>query len=121
MSLFISRLGPEERREPIVIEALERGEYSADSLRSDDEYGTEETVLTGGGIHTLLHEINAASEMNGDVYEGVPSGVAWACHEHPEVVADASASACGAVSGSATMHGGGGEHDVTVAARGAAA
>ena len=83
--------------------------------------GTGETVLTGGEIHTLLHEINAASEMNGDVYEGVPSGVAWACHEHPEAVADASEIACGGASGFATMHGGGGEHDATVAARGAAA
>ena len=49
MSLFISRLGPEERREPIVIEALERGEYSADSLRSDDEYGDGGNCSDGWG------------------------------------------------------------------------
>lgn len=39
MSPFISRLGPEDNRDPIVIDARERGEYSAESLLSDDEYG----------------------------------------------------------------------------------
>lgn len=62
-----------------------------------------------------------ASEMNDDVYEGVLSGVAWACHGHPVAVVDASASACGAASGFARMHGGGDGHDATVAARGAVA
>lgn len=38
-SPFDSRPGPEERRDPIVIDPRERGEYSAESLRSDDEYG----------------------------------------------------------------------------------
>ena len=36
---FASRLGREESREPIFMDALEGGEYSADSLRLEVEYG----------------------------------------------------------------------------------
>ena len=39
ISPFASRLGREESREPIFIDALEGGEYSADSLRLEVEYG----------------------------------------------------------------------------------
>lgn len=39
VSSFISRLGPDDNKEPMAMEALVRGEYSAESLRSDDEYG----------------------------------------------------------------------------------
>lgn len=38
-SPFISLLGPDESREPIAIDWRDRGEYSAESLLSDDEYG----------------------------------------------------------------------------------
>ena len=39
ISAFMSRLGPEERREPMVMDARERGEYSAERLVSEEEYG----------------------------------------------------------------------------------
>ena len=39
ISPFASRLGRDESREPIFMDALEGGEYSADSLRLEVEYG----------------------------------------------------------------------------------
>jgi len=83
--------------------------------------GTGETALTGGGIHTYSYEINAASEINDDVYEGVLSGVAWIYRGRPVGAADVNASAFCVGSGFARIHGGGGGHGATGAAREAVA
>lgn len=38
-STFASWVGPDESKDPIAIDARERGEYSAESLLPDEEYG----------------------------------------------------------------------------------